>query len=259
MITPHTQPIDMEIVMAMRRWMVGFGALSMVISPRTDIHYELPDRFVNKLQNTISNEWNEVHEMSKKAECIACATHDLITQPPVALSTRYQRRDVDVSLLVSQETPFRILEASPPFLILFGFRIRDILKASLRLLCGPLTDFKKLQCIVASALRWKSAQDSIVLYQNNGDDVPCRINAFDSSTCDGSTACALVITRHTIEAHPQSTTANIPKQPSSYLDTPRSNKALFEMYHEEEKPAVDPVVLIHIKAVRLAVRSGGTE
>ena len=88
MITPHTQPIDMEIVMAMRRWMVGFGALSMVISPRTDIHYELPDRFVNKLQNTISNEWNEVHEMSKKAECIACATHDLITQPPVALSTR---------------------------------------------------------------------------------------------------------------------------------------------------------------------------
>jgi hypothetical protein len=121
---------------------------------------------------------------------------------------------------------------------------------------------------VTSALREKSAQDSIVLYQKNGDEIPCKINAFGSSTEDGSAACALVITQQAIPAGPQPATNNIQKQAAPCPDIPKLSKALFEIYDQEERsrPAVDLAVLIHMKAVRRAAaavarsaRSGETE
>ena len=152
----------------------------------------------------------------------------------------------ELSVLIGREHPHRFRNMSPAFLERFRFKCNDLTTASLRVLFGPDTDVPTI-CSMLAAPSSPRTSGPLILYRKDGEEVRCRIRVLpndDNSTC-------------TLDFDIECEGSSSFQEPCASLSAaggevapPAADSQMCSLLSEE--PAMDPLVAIHIRAVRCA-------
>ena len=158
----------------------------------------------------------------------------------------------DVSIVIGREHPHRFQNMSPAFLERFRFKCHDLNTASLRLLFGPDTDVPSIRSMLAAPSSPRTS-GSLTLYRKDGEEVRCRIRVLPND--DNSTSTLIF----DIEGGSCSSFSLPSEEPCASVGSssshgvwapPAADSRLCSLLSEE--PTTDPLVAIHIRAVRCA-------
>ena len=170
-------------------------------------------------------------------------------------------------IFLNFETPHRVLTVSSQFEDLFGFQAEEV-KRSLRYLTGPKTDTAEFESLVSSCSKGNRSEKIMTFYRKDGHDVQCVLQ-MSPAQHNGRPAIRADFNpdRANCERHEiASCTAISEERPglksmrapgpqrsvsvsdSGWLDRPEAISRNFE--------ALDPAVVLHMKAVQRAAKAG---
>ena len=156
----------------------------------------------------------------------------------------------DVSIVIGREHPHRFQNMSNAFLERFRFKCHDLTTSSLRLLFGPDTDVLAIRSMIAASSSPR-ASGLLTLYRKDGEEVRCRIRVLpnEDSTC----TLKFDIEGGSCSSSFQEPCASLAAGTTSSHGVwapPAADSQMCSLLSEE--PTTDPLVAIHIRAVRCA-------
>ena len=171
------------------------------------------------------------------------------------------------SACVTADYPYRIVRQSSSFTELYGFGTKEITRSSLRVIFGPETDKDKLKATIGNAYQNQVSAESFTFYKKNGDSIVCSVTGCpitidgcvysglefevlnlmggnDTAQAGFSASC-----KRATEFPPQKTKS---VKEFTFADPSRSDAGYMCSQFPDAPEAMDPAVLLHIKAVKKA-------
>jgi hypothetical protein len=150
-------------------------------------------------------------------------------------------------LLLSTDTPRRVISINSKFENVFGFKINGM-QRSLRVITGPKTDTRSLNDVLDSTSEHQSCTCSLIFYEKSGDEVLCTVRS-KYERYEGLFVISLDF----------ETSASIQKSHDEQNLGERHCKEKFELTDNlisepcfSSEPSIDSSVFIHMQAVKRA-------